>query len=883
MYQLLDPKGIVAIREIPPREPVYGCFPDGIAGPVIDALGRMGVKAPYLHQAEAMKHVLAGRHLIITTGTASGKSLVYMIPAFSRVAEEPGTRVLYLTPTKALGQNQRHSMQELAGKIHWPGRAPVIAVCDGDTPRGQRQALLSTANFILTTPDFLHLAVLPKHRCYPDLFRNLKCIIIDEAHYYAGVLGNHFCHVLRRLRRICRLHGAEPVFILCSATIANPLNFAGNLTGLPHELVCSETSPTGFRTMVFYVPPLKAGTRRRNAVIEAARMVASFTMQKQRVIMFGRSRNAVELAYRKVLSQLPKRLHPRVAPYKGTYTPETRRSVEARLLSGELSSVLTTNALELGIDIGAMSVCVLSFPGSIASTWQQAGRVGRSGQDSLIVLIASEDPLEMYLVNHPDYFFGQPCENAVVNPRQLSFVCDHLALAAAESPLVKEDAVFWGKPYFYTAVKLLRDGGAVKLKETEGAKIYLPAGALSFFGLRGESKKFSIQEPRGRIIEQAEYYDILVSAYPGAILLSRGGKYLVKEIDYEAKAVKLTGLPEEIKDFSTMADIRTTVEEITLEVEKKVEQVACGLGEVRINRSLSGYRLRGPDGKNDYRTVGQVVKPFEMNTVGFWIDFQQDLFSRLDGARRFGSIHAVEHLLRVVVPWQVMCDRSDITTHFYVDDVKARLYICDNYSGGVGIAESLPDLMAEILKSCFDLVSRCSCKDGCPSCLHIPKCELANEKLDKEGAFLLLAGALNKKRDGRPARPVKKPQPAQTTGREGIKREARRAERGIKQIEVITAAAKKARELAGRKGSGPEEFRRLSNREKQISLLIFLLSDETAFVGLASIAAGAAHLGVEFNYLQMILNSLVARSVVQRSREGFSVWPNIEEYLRQAY
>ena len=883
MYQLLDSKGIVAIRKIPSREPVFGRFPEGIAGPVAEALRSTGVGAPYLHQEEAMNHVLAGRSVIVTTGTSSGKSLIYTAPIFSALAGDTGARAVYLAPTKALGQNQRHKMQALADEILWPGRAPAVSVCDGDTPRKQRQSILRGASVILTTPDFLHCVALPNHRMYPELFQNLKYIVIDEAHYYVGVLGNQFCQVLRRLRRLCRLYGARPVFVLCSATIANPLDFARNLTGVAHELIKEETSPSGPKTMVFYVPPQYMDgnkARRRNAVLEAARIVAAYTAAGRRVIMFGRSRNVVEMAYRKVLKDLPENLRYRVSPYKGTYPHEFRRKVEAGLLSGELSSVLTTNALELGIDIGSMSVCVLSFPGSIASTWQQAGRVGRSGQESLIVLIASEDPLEMYLVNNPDYFFGQPCENAVVNSRQLQFICDHLPLAAAESPLVKEDADFWGEQPFFSAVKLVRNGGAIRLIEKNGARVYLPAGDISYFGLRGESRNFNYIGPQGQVIEQAEYKDVLVSGYPGAILLSRGKEYLVGEIDYESSTVRLVLLPPGLKGFATSANIRTTIDNVMQEEKKEFEQISCGLGEVRVRRAIEGYYLRSPLGKVESKPLKQHIAPVEMTTVAFWLDFPGSLLEEFSSARRHGAVHAVEHLLRVVAPWRVLCDRGDIGTHFETDGTRARIYLYDNYSGGVGICESLPDLTSEILTQCLEIVVGCSCADGCPGCIHIPKCERSNDELDKEGALLLLAGALNKKREAYAFRHVLEKQPAHEVSCAGIKRAARREERRIKKIDSIVAAVEKASKTAGELDGGPGNFRRLAKREKQVALMIHLLAaGET--VDLTSIAAGAARMGVDVSYLRLILESLVARNVINHTKDGYGVWRKISEYLAQ--
>ena len=380
------------------------------------------------------------------------------------------------------------------------------------------------------------------------------------------------------------------------------------------------------------------------------------------------------------------------------------------------------------------------------------------------------------------------------------------------------------------------------------------------------------------MIEQAEYKDVLVSGYPGAILLSRGKEYLVGEIDYESSTVRLVLLPPGLKGFATSANIRTSIDNVLQEEKKEFEQVACGLGEVRVRRAIEGYYLRSPQGKVESKPLNQHVVPVEMTTVAFWLDFPGSLFDRFSAARRHGAVHAVEHLLRVVAPWRVLCDRGDIGTHFEIDGTRARIYLYDNYSGGVGICESLPDLTSEILTQCLEIVGGCSCADGCPGCIHIPKCERSNDELDKEGALLLLAGALNKKREARALRYALEKQPPQEEDWTGIKRAARREERRIKKIDSIVAAVEIASKTAGELDGGPENFRRLAKREKQVALMIHLLAaGET--VDLASVAAGAAQMGVDVSYLRLILESLVARNVINHTKDGYGVWRKISEYL----
>ena len=477
-----------------------------------DGLAKAGIKKLYEHQAEAIEHVMAGRNTVVTTSTSSGKSLIYTVPVFSTFFTSPDLTALYLTPAKALGQNQRKTMKDLADSIPWNVGTPVVEVCDGDTPPEKRRQILQNANLIITTPDMLHFAFLPQHTNHSRLFARLRYVIIDEAHTYRGVFGNHICHVLRRLRRVCRHWGTDPTYILTTATIGNPAQFARNLVGVDFEVVSNDTSPAGKKEVVFYEPPTyrdrRGDERRRLTHYEATRALATCVERGHRVIAFGRSRRIVESMYRKIQEDYP-HLARAVTSYKGTYTPELRRKLEQSLFNGTLKGVICTNALELGIDIGDLDVCILAgFPGTISSTWQQSGRAGRKGQNAMIVIMANEDPLEMFLVRHPDYFFQQPVEKAVVDPHKLQFLAQHLLMAARETPLTKEDGAFWDEQSYIPAINFLRQTHSIELVDGP-VKAYRAAVGHSRFGLRGDRDNYRVVTEDGKTLEEHDYSSLL--------------------------------------------------------------------------------------------------------------------------------------------------------------------------------------------------------------------------------------------------------------------------------------------------------------------------------------------------------------------------------------
>lgn len=561
----LDPKGVIAVRNIKARKGEYASYPPQVRGEIVDALARQGIKRLYAHQAEAVGHILSGRHTIVTTSTSSGKSLVYTIPVLNNLLYNPSGTALYITPAKALAQNQRVAMVELTSRIQWPGPGPEVRVCDGDTPWEMRKEVLETSNIVLSTPDFMHATMLPRHRDWSVFFQNLSYVVLDEAHVFRGLLGASVCHVMRRLRRLCRYYKANPVFILCTATIGNPQEFAANLIGDECCAVEKETAPTGNRQVVLYEPPRyrddNGDLRRRLTHLDGARALGRYVKDGQRVIMFGRSRRIVESSYRKVLQDSP-HLQGMITPYKGTYTPADRRLIEERLFSGDLKGCITTSALELGIDIGNLSVAILAgFPGSISSTWQQWGRVGRNKQNSVAVLMAGEDPLDLFLVRHPDYFFSRSFEKAVVDPNKTEFMAEHLLVAARELPLEKEDRSFWDQEYYYEVVKFLHRRGNLELVSREPKK-YCARGNVAIFGLRGESETFMAVGPEGKVFEQFTRDAVLREAFPGAILFIKDRRFSVDRVDEGAKTIDLKPLPKNLNNYITLPHLLIEAKEL---------------------------------------------------------------------------------------------------------------------------------------------------------------------------------------------------------------------------------------------------------------------------------------------------------------------------------
>lgn len=746
MHEHLDRRGVISVHEIPASQGVYAPYPTGIPDIIRNTFIAKGIEQLYAHQTEAIGAALAGQHLILTTSTSSGKSVCYTIPILSKLVKYPLATAIYTAPTKALSQNQLQIMSAYIESIPWPAQKPVVSVVDGDTPFNMRKQLLNNSNIIITTPDFMHASLLPKHHQWAQLFANLEYVAIDEAHILKGVFGTNCAHVFRRLRRICSYYGSQPVSILCTATIANPNEFAYNLTGQKYRVISGSSAPTSPKKFVFYEPPTYVDNtgklKRRLTHYDAARAMGKFIENNYRVITFCRSRKLVESTYRKLSSDCG-HIKNQVGTYKGSYSPDVRRQIEEDLFTGNLKGIISTNALEIGINIGDLDTCLLAgFPGSISSTWQQAGRVGRSGQKALIVLLANDDPLDHYLVKHPQYFLGSPCEKAIVSPNKLQFIVEHLVLAAMELPLSKNDVNYWGQDVLYKAVNFLRSRGDIYLA-SENPKSYATYKYLKPSGLRGESENFDAIDPAGKKIEKYDYKDLIRDAYPGAILPVRDTLYMVRAIDFDTYTIQLDYLPGN-RNLITIASVETNIINVQPEENYQLTKVTAHTGVLTVRSQYTGHTLIDlNDGNSEKIPPLQDLKPVELTTTGLWLDIPT---VEHDKEAIYSAVHGLKHLLHIVLPFSVMADRNDLGTYMEISGDIAYVYIYDQYNGGVGLAESALYDIQTILERCYELVNSCGCKelDGCPGCIQLPQCTQRNEHLNKYETKLLLACLLGK-------------------------------------------------------------------------------------------------------------------------------------------
>ncbi|SEF29196.1 DEAD/DEAH box helicase domain-containing protein [Amycolatopsis pretoriensis] len=591
---------VTHVADLPGRSATCVPWPSWADPAVVRAFGDCGVALPWAHQAEAASHAYEGRHVVVSTGTASGKSLAYQLPVLSRLAAGEKTNALYLSPTKALGADQLRSVSSL----DVPGvRA---ASFDGDTPMVERDWVRAHANWVFTNPDMLHRGILSQHGRWAAFFRRLGCVVVDECHSYRGVFGSHVALLLRRLRRVAEHYGASPVFVLASATTASPASFASRLTGVPCEAVTEDASPRGARTVVLWEPPLleeltgeNGAPVRRSAGAETSRILADLVVEGARSLAFIRSRRGAELAAlgtRRILSEVDPALTETVAAYRSGYLPEERRALEAALLSGRLLGVATTNALELGVDIAGLDAVVLAgYPGTLASFWQQAGRAGRSGDSALVVFVARDDPLDTYLVHHPAALLSRPVETAVLDPANPYVLAPQLACAVAELPLTVPELEMFGGA---AAQEVLAELTEQKLLRRRSSGWYWtsrdrPHAEVGIRGTGGEQIAV-VESDSGRMLGTVDPGSACFAVHPGAVYLHQGSSYVVDELDLDQG---LAMVHAENPDWTTTP--REIVDIAVLSTQEKQEfgGVSVCLGEVAVTSQVVGYLRRRPSGE----------------------------------------------------------------------------------------------------------------------------------------------------------------------------------------------------------------------------------------------------------------------------------------------
>ena len=736
-------RGQIAHREeIPPRAASPATLDVPLSPRLERSLDSLGIDSLYSHQADAINALRRGESVIVATRAASGKSLCYHLPVLEALLEDRSSRALYLYPTKALAQDQSKALASLI-----PDGRLRQGIFDGDTPTQDRGDIRRNSQILITNPDMLHLGILPNHRSWYKLLRGLRFVVLDEAHVYRGVFGSHVANVIRRLRRLCRRFGSEPQFILCSATIANAGEHAERLVGLPFRVVEEDGAPYGGKDFLFWNPPMidMARGSRRSTNTEATLIFAELLRRHVRTLTFVRSRRLAELLYVYVRDQLRQSnptLASRVAPYRASYLPEDRRRIERDLFEGRLLGLTTTNAMELGVDIGDLDATVLTgYPGTIASTWQQAGRSGRRGERSLSVLVARDDPLDQYLMRHPETFFSKPHESARISPANPYVLKPHLLCAAYEAPLVMADTEFFGPDLLWYADELMDDD---KLHSKGGRWHLVPEVAYPAqdVNIRSTSAHFYtlVEGGSGVILETVDEMAAFLQLHPGGIYLHQGEPYLVTELDLESRtayAVK-TDAPyyTEVRDYTETRVIKVLKQ-------KPAGRTNVYLGEVNVSTQVVGFRRKAHLTEEVLGEEYLSLPPQSYDTVALWFDVPRDTLGHIHKARLdlAGGLHAVEHAAIGVLPLFALCDRNDIggiSTPLHPDTGRPQVFIHDGHPGGVGVAEHGYEVIEKLWETTLEVVSECPCESGCPSCIQSPKCGNNNQPLDKEVATLIL-------------------------------------------------------------------------------------------------------------------------------------------------
>ncbi|MFF8695313.1 DEAD/DEAH box helicase [Streptomyces sp. NPDC015144] len=748
---------ITHTEHLPPRTGTHAIWPDRIRPEVVAAIQRAGIEHPWVHQAAAAEHALDGESVVIATGTASGKSLAYLAPVLSTLldgSEAPngrGTTALYLAPTKALAADQRRGVKQLAAPL---GNAVRPAVYDGDTPVEEREWVRQYANYVLTNPDMLHRGILPAHPRWSSFLRALRFVVIDECHTYRGVFGSHVAQVIRRLRRLCARYGADPVFLLASATAAEPSVAAGRLTGLPVQEVADDSSPRGEMVFALWEPPLtelngeQGAPVRRTATAETADLLTDLTVQGVRSVAFVRSRRGAELISviaKERLAEVDRSLPDRVAAYRGGYLPEERRALERALHSGQLLGLAATTALELGIDVSGLDAVVIAgYPGTRASLWQQAGRAGRSGGGALAVLVARDDPLDTFLVHHPEALFQQPVESTVLDPDNPYVLAPHLCAAASELPLTGPDLELFGP----AASGLLPQLEAAKLlrKRASGWHWTRRERAADLTDIRGGGGRpvQIVEEGTGRLLGTVDESDAHASVHEGAVHLHQGRTYLVRKLDLE-DAVAL--VEEAAPPYSTTARDTTSIAVLETDAEIPWGDGRLCYGSVEVTSQVVSFlRRRLLTGE----VLGETkldLPPRTLRTRAVWWTVTED---QLDAARinpeiLGGALHAAEHASIGMLPLFATCDRWDIggvSVPLHPDTLLPTVFVYDGHPGGAGFAERAFHTARAWLTATRQAIASCECEAGCPSCVQSPKCGNGNEPLHKRGAVRLLTELL---------------------------------------------------------------------------------------------------------------------------------------------
>lgn len=763
--------------DIPPQGAQYSSWPTW-CHPDLQAFWESnGVSQLFLHQRQCADSAWSGHHTIISTGTSSGKSLGYLLPILTRLIDAPAATALYITPTKALGADQLTQVGKIVSSVD-ALRTVAPAPYDGDTPTDARGSIRDHSRFVFTNPDMLHISLLAHHQQWTRFLRNLAFIVVDECHSYRGIFGAHVALVLRRLLRLAESYGAHPVVIAASATIALPHKHLQRLIGRPARAVTTDTAPTGTRTIMLWQPgilddapahPTTAprfpaqhtsphqAPARRSALSEAATLMAAFIAEGARTLSFFRTRKSAEIAALQCAENLSAAgrvdFASRVAAYRAGYLPEERRALERGLDDGSLLGLATTNALELGIDVGTLdAVITVGFPGTIASFWQQAGRAGRRGQSSVVVFIARDEPLDTYLVTHPDALLGKPIEEMVFNPHNPYVLRGHLYCAAVEKPLSDADVDALGAS---DVVGELEEAGLLRrrrqgwfavprLAEDE---LPTPENAHSLVNVRGTtgSEILIVTAEDGRLLGTVDAGRARTQVHPGAVYLHQGESYVVDELDLDSHVALVHS---DSPDYTTMSLHTTDIRILDTPNEQHTLQPAPGFCvttvEVSVTQKVTGYMVRSRGGEVlEHVPLDLPAETLLTRAVAYTIDpvILEELQIPLDDVP--GALHAAEHAAIGLLPLFAACDRWDlggVSTALHADTGLPTVFVYDGYPGGAGFADLGFQRFREWITATYDTVRDCPCESGCPSCIQSPKCGNGNDPLSKAGAIALLEG-----------------------------------------------------------------------------------------------------------------------------------------------
>ncbi|MFW5790489.1 MAG: DEAD/DEAH box helicase [Bacillota bacterium] len=703
-------------RELPGQEASYADFPEGLADRLVDVLKKQGIEKLYSHQAEAIKHIQKGRDTVVVTPTASGKTLCYNLPVLDRILKAEESRALYLFPTKALAQDQLNELLELSEEL---AAGVKIYTYDGDTRPSVRKSIRQAGHIVLTNPDMLHTGILPHHTKWVKLFENLDYVVIDEVHSYRGVFGSHVANVIRRLKRIAKFYGADPVFITASATIANPAELASRLIGKDVELVDNNGAPQGPRDFFFYNPPIvnKELGIRKSYVLESKYLARRLLKNKISTIVFTRTRLNTEL----LLSYLKEEIsaNSEIAGYRGGYLPGERRRIEEGLRDGSILGVISTNALELGIDIGQLEACLIAgYPGAVSSVWQQAGRAGRGQQRALTILVASSSPLDQFMINHPDYFFQQPPESGLINPNNLLILISHIKCAAFELPF--EEGEVFGVESTAEILDYLVEERVLHFRN--GRWYWMtdkyPAQEISLRS--ASSDDFAVIDMTGnrnQVIGKVDYFAAPTTIHEKAIYIHGGDQYQVQELDFEDRRALVKKV-----DVNYYTDASLAVELKVLEDFERqgVGEKLYGHGEVSVTARATMFK-KVKFNSHENVGYGDINLPEqEMHTTAYWLTAPAELKEKLGQNKLENGLIGIANLIENIAPLFLLADPRDLNNTVQIKSPFTGLptvFFYDSYPGGIGLSEKLFRVHGKLLDRAHELLTDCPCEQGCPSCV----------------------------------------------------------------------------------------------------------------------------------------------------------------------